>query len=73
MNAIKNLIYIYIFYTHIYNIYFKSDSVSNKLAANIQNTQIQHTVYAELTYLSVPLVCIFICRSTKSGLPWQLR
>ena len=75
MNAIKNLIYIYIYiyYTHIYNIYFKSNSVSNKLAANTQNTQIQHTVYAEQTYLSVPLVCIFICSSTISGLPWQLR
>ena len=36
------------------------------MAANTQNTQIQHTVYAELTYLSVPLVYLFICSNADN-------
>lgn len=57
-------------YTYIQYLFLVRFCFKHKLAANTQNTQIQCTVYAELTYLSVPLAYIFICSSIILGLPW---
>ena len=66
MNAIENLIYIYIYIQYLFLLRF---CFKQKLAANTQNTQIPRTVHAELTYLSAPLVYLLICSRIISGLP----